>query len=151
MAFTMNLITRKTIVNDVAVLTLALPILYNHYVQPIRLEASRPSPSETVTLSGWGLTRYPGSVPNDLQYINLQTLDLQTCAQLLQGINPISNGHVCTTSPAGQGACKGDSGGPLINSADVQVGIVSWGVPCAVGRPDVFTSVPFYYSWIQSH
>ncbi|KAG4068142.1 hypothetical protein HA402_001567 [Bradysia odoriphaga] len=137
----------QTIVNDVAVLTLALPILYNQYVQPISLSTSSPSSGETLTLSGWGLTSYPGSVPNDLQYINLRTLDLQTCAQSLQGANPISNGHVCTTSPAGQGACQG---GPLINSSGAQVGILSWGVPCAVGRPDVFTSVPFYYSWIQS-
>ncbi|XP_037037670.1 chymotrypsin-1-like [Bradysia coprophila] len=141
----------QTLINDVAVLTLALPILYNQYVQPINLATSSPSPGETLTLSGWGLTSYPGSTPNDLQYINLQSLDLQSCAESLQGTSPISTGHVCTTSPAGQGACQGDSGGPLINAAGVQVGIVSWGVPCAVGYPDVFSSVAFYYSWIESH
>lgn len=137
-------------VNDVAVLTLITSIQFNQYVQPISLSLSNPIPGETLTLSGWGLTSYPGNIPNDLQYINLQALDLSTCAARLQGANPITTGHVCTTSPANQGACQGDSGGPLINANGFQVGIVSWGVPCAKGLPDVYTSVSFYSSWILS-
>ncbi|KAG4068158.1 hypothetical protein HA402_001583 [Bradysia odoriphaga] len=140
----------KTTSNDVGVMTLAEPIQYNQYVQPISLATSSPSPGETLTLSGWGLTSLPGSLPNDLQFINLDTLDLKTCTKAYQEVNPITVGHVCTTSPAGKGACKGDSGGPLISDAGVQVGIVSWGVPCARGIPDVFTSVAHYYNWIQS-
>ncbi|XP_037037673.1 chymotrypsin-1-like [Bradysia coprophila] len=141
----------RTEVNDVGVVNLALPILYNQYVQPINLATSSPSPGETVTLSGWGTTSFPGDFPNDLQYINLQTLDLETCAQSLQGASPITTAHVCTNPPEGEGACFGDSGGPLITAEGVQAGIVSWGVPCARGKPDAFSSVAFYYSWIQSH
>lgn len=54
--------------------------------------------------------QYPGSIPDDLQQINLSVLDLQTCAERLQGANPITTGNVCTTSPINQGACQGDSG-----------------------------------------
>jgi len=45
---------------------------------------------------------------------------------------------------------QGDSGGPLV-AKDVQIGIVSFGVPCARGSPDVFTRVTAFKDWIQKH
>ncbi|KAL7448475.1 hypothetical protein ACHAWC_000651 [Mediolabrus comicus] len=56
------------------------------------------------------------------------------------------------------GACNGDSGGPLfqvdkdgeIGDYPTQVGIVSWGIPCAIpGYPDVYTRVSYYAEWIK--
>lgn len=35
---------------------------------------------------------------------------------------------------------QGDSGGPLVREGR-QIGIVSWGIPCAKGKPDVYTKV----------
>lgn len=48
-------------------------------------------------------------------------------------------------------ACRGDSGGPLLTSDGQQLGIVSWGIPCAAGNPDVFTSVSSYRNWITTN
>lgn len=31
------------------------------------------------------------------------------------------------------------------------VGVVSWGIPCAVGFPDVHTRITPYVDWIQKH
>ena len=45
---------------------------------------------------------------------------------------------------------QGDSGGPLVANGE-QLGIVSWGTPCAKGKPDVFTRVYSYVSWIKKH
>lgn len=45
---------------------------------------------------------------------------------------------------------QGDSGGPLVVNG-VQVGIVSFGQPCAVGKPDVYTRVSSFTSWIEQH
>lgn len=47
----------------------------------------------------------------------------------------------------GEGMCHGDSGGPLVNGNQL-IGIVSWGEPCAAGRPDAFTRVSYFASWI---
>lgn len=43
----------------------------------------------------------------------------------------------------------GDSGGPLVANEEL-VGLVSWGIPCARGRPDVFVRVDNVRSWILS-
>lgn len=50
---------------------------------------------------------------------------------------------------------KGDSGGPLIlkdGNRAIQIGIVSFSIPCAVpGYPDVFTRVSKYIDWIAKN
>lgn len=45
---------------------------------------------------------------------------------------------------------QGDSGGPLVYN-NTQVGVVSWGTPCAKGKPDVFTRVYTYLDWIKAN
>ncbi|KAF5285993.1 hypothetical protein FQR65_LT12990 [Abscondita terminalis] len=136
--------------NDIAVLQVSSPISLSSLVQIIPLASVEPQDNAPCQLSGWGLTSYPSSsLPDALQQITLRKMGLNQCAQALQGITVYTT-NICTTSPYGQGACQGDSGGPLI-SGGVQVGIVSWGIPCAKGNPDVFTSVPGYRSWIRSN
>ena len=44
----------------------------------------------------------------------------------------------------------GDSGGPLVQEDGSLIGIVSWGVPCGQGMPDIFTKVSEYKDWIDS-
>lgn len=45
---------------------------------------------------------------------------------------------------------QGDSGSPLVIGNEL-VGIVSWGIPCAVGFPDVHTRLAPYVDWIKMH
>jgi len=53
----------------------------------------------------------------------------------------------------GLDACQGDSGGPLVTSSSsgkVQIGIVSWGLGCALpGKPGVYTRISRYLDWIR--
>jgi hypothetical protein len=59
--------------------------------------------------------------------------------------------------PALQDSCQGDSGGPLIftppgTSKEIQVGVVSWGVGCALdGFPGVYADVAKVYNWISGY
>lgn len=49
---------------------------------------------------------------------------------------------------SGRGMCHGDSGGPLASNGEL-IGLVSWGHPCAVGRPDAFVRLSHFYDWIM--
>lgn len=60
----------------------------------------------------------------------------------------VTNTNVCTLNTIGEGACFGDSGSPLAFNNE-QIGIVSFGMPCAKGYPDVYTNVPAFKKWIS--
>ena len=98
------------------------------------------------TAVGWGLLSESGSHPSRLYQVKLPLLDDQYCN--VQGFS--ANNIVCAgTVGASQGACHGDSGGPLIVDG-VLIGVVSGG---GCGKPNsypgVFTEVKSYASFIQ--
>lgn len=134
---------------DICLLRTASPIVGSSLVASIPIGSTNITAGVTVTLSGWGRTSVNSGTPNDLQFINLRTINNTEC----QARHPnyrIFETHLCTFTQAGEGACYGDSGGPLVASG-VLVGLVSWGTPCAVGYPDVFTRVSSFVSWIQEN
>ncbi|KAK4878655.1 hypothetical protein RN001_011161 [Aquatica leii] len=127
-------------VNDIALIKISGKIVFGPNVKPVRLSLDYPPTGSNLTLTGWGLQAYPSdSLPNILQFINLYSIDIEHCKSILFSF-PITSNHLCTVHSKGKGACQGDSGGPLVYN-DIQVGIVSWGIPCAKGFPDIFTSV----------
>lgn len=135
--------------NDVALVKVASPIeMVPGKVEVIELNIEAIGGGEDLVLSGWGRTSYPGSIPDQLQFINLKSLSNEDCAKK-QTAAPIISGEICTLTKAGEGACHGDSGGPLVYKGAV-AGIVSWGRPCALGYPDVFTRVSEYIDWIDT-
>ncbi|KAI8429519.1 hypothetical protein MSG28_000152 [Choristoneura fumiferana] len=79
--------------------------------------------------------------------INLTALSVEDCQRRFNGINPVFDTQICSLTKEGEGACHGDSGGPLVEGSSV-VGVVSWGMPCARGYPDVYTRVYAYRDWI---
>lgn len=107
----------------------------------------------SAVLSGWGTLSFEGALPNNLQCLNLTTIANSECATAHSNATypyPVFDSNICTFTEYGQGACHGDSGGPLVVN-NVLVGVVSWGQPCGVGYPDVFTRVSSFVSWIQEN
>ncbi|KAF5286001.1 hypothetical protein FQR65_LT12998 [Abscondita terminalis] len=137
----------QTVENDVAVIQTKQNITLSSTVKIIPLAGSLPSNGVKCVVSGWGYTYYPSTVtPNDLKRVYLYKISLAECRANLTGIS-VFNSNLCTRRQAGYGVCKGDSGGPLKYSTK-QIGIVSFGIPCGKGRPDVYSSVPFFKPWI---
>ncbi|KAF5287792.1 hypothetical protein FQA39_LY15728 [Lamprigera yunnana] len=137
--------------NDIGIIKLASDITFNDKVQPVALETEDIGDRSPCILSGWGSTSYPGSAPTYLQFVHLKTITYRNCKVFHQFLT-IAPSHVCTYTKYGEGACHGDSGGPLVSEVNQkQIGIVSWGLPCAKGAPDVFTKVSYFNSWINEH
>ncbi|XP_012542639.1 chymotrypsin-1 [Monomorium pharaonis] len=134
--------------HDIGLIKLNKDIVFGDKVKPIALPTKNFNKSDyPATLSGWGTTSYPGDTPNELQHIQLTVINQRQC---LSTSFRITNNNICTLNKQGEGACHGDSGGPLVADGE-QIGVVSWGIPCAKGRPDIFTRVYPYMDWINKH
>lgn len=137
--------------NDVSLLKTASSIEFSALVQPIAIRSTtKKNAKEVAVASGWGLTSSPGKIPSTLQFITLRTISNEECARrhVLLNKSNIYKGSVCTFTKQNEGLCMGDSGGPLTVEGQL-LGIVSWGMPCARGYPDVFTRVPVFEKWIK--
>ncbi|XP_076303585.1 chymotrypsin-2-like isoform X3 [Lasioglossum baleicum] len=102
--------------------------------------------NEIAIITGWGRLSTDGEVPSTLQEIKLKVLPQEQCAAIW-GVG-VTESHICTFTRVDEGVCNGDSGGALVVNG-VQVGIVSYGMPCARGSPDVYTRVYSYIPWIR--
>ncbi|XP_030376077.1 chymotrypsin-2 [Scaptodrosophila lebanonensis] len=134
--------------NDIALLQVNESIVFNQLIQPVDLPTRPLREGDEIVLTGWG-----SDAPYDEPLDNLQKLAVgfvphEECLAIFNNTANLGVGHVCTFSRTGEGACHGDSGGPLISNGSL-VGIVNWGRPCAVGLPDVQASVYYYLDWIR--
>jgi len=96
------------------------------------------------------------SFPSALRKVDLPLQNAALCSSVL-GSDFTGNMLCGGVKQGGLDACQGDSGGPLVtssgtsnNSAQVQIGIVSWVLGCALaGKPGVYTRISRYLDWIR--
>ena len=152
---------------DIGLVRLAQPILD---VEPVRLPSADRQDllvsNADAVVAGWGTTSWinsqTGTAPAQLHAATLSLADSQVCQQAFRQrtgkdihitANMLCAGNLFTSSDA----CQGDSGGPLLTvdsttGTTVQVGIVSWGLGCAVpGLFGVYTNVMQLSAWFESH
>ncbi|XP_039987513.1 transmembrane protease serine 13a [Xiphias gladius] len=144
---------------DVALLKLTSPVLFNDKVQPVCLPTSGqrfPHGTKCWT-SGFGSTvAGSGKVSKDLMEVTVDIIDTQVCN------NPRAYGGTVTANmlcagdlEGGKDSCQGDSGGPLVCRGDSRwylVGITSWGAGCGEkNKPGVYTKVGSVLPWIYSN
>ncbi|XP_065604023.1 vitamin K-dependent protein C-like isoform X2 [Cyrtonyx montezumae] len=147
--------------NDIAMLHLAEPVMYNKYMLPICLPTRDLAEHELTTrgrqmlVTGWGSTSDEmRNYSALLSYIEIPIVPKNECAQVMT--NMISDNMLCAGSLGDRkDSCSGDSGGPLATKYKdtwFLVGLVSWGEGC--GRKEkfgVYTKVSQYLEWIQHH
>ncbi|XP_073960725.1 chymotrypsin-1-like [Choristoneura fumiferana] len=136
------------ITNDIAIVFTEKEMEFSSTVDAIELNDEPVEKGEELVLTGWGTTSYPGRLPNDLMQIQLRAITYEECKEAHKNINAVFETQICALTKAGEGACHGDSGGPLVREGR-QIGVVSWGIPCARGKPDVYTKVEAFMGWIE--
>ncbi|XP_058128375.1 chymotrypsin-2-like [Anopheles ziemanni] len=142
-----------TVENDINLIKVSPYITYNAAVQPMPIAAHFAESGQAV-VSGWGRLETDGDRPNHLQFLNTEIISFEDCYDRWSDITQslvIVNSNICTINPDGQGACQGDSGGPLVHNGGLH-GVVSWvPTPCGAPRPDVYTRVASYVTWILTN
>ncbi|XP_036149068.1 serine protease nudel [Monomorium pharaonis] len=145
--------------NDISVIMLDKPLLFNRWVRPVclpELETAGhewkegPSPESVCVAIGWGSIIEHGPEPDHLREVEVPILP--SCKYLIDQ----NNSTICAGYPAGgHDACQGDSGGPLmcrnpnLKSQWYAAGLISHGDGC--GRPDepgVYMKISYYLDWI---
>ncbi len=155
---------------DVAVIEIDGAFSFNNAVQPVELISPESLASESigseVRVSGWGWTEPNGGVlANHLQAVDVDIISNNLASQQLDIVYANSvrrklTQRMIATGANGidrQGACWRDSGGPLVfkqnGQNDIQIGIVSWGVPGCVGgenSPTVYTRLSALFGWVNT-
>ncbi|KAG7209473.1 hypothetical protein KM043_015560 [Ampulex compressa] len=137
-----------TLNDDIAVIRVNRDIEINEKVKIVPLATDDITKvGQFAIVSGWGALEYAGDLPENLQHLVVKIFDQNKCKAIHWRVKET---HICGLAKRGEGACHGDSGGPLVVNG-VQVGIVSFGDPCATGTPDVYTRVSSYPHWIKEH
>ena len=149
---------------DVALLELSSNISYSNNRRAINYWASLDSSlyniGDTVRVSGWGWLTPNGFDPaNCLQAVDVRIISNQDAENALG--ETVGDHEVATTGIGNirQGACHGDSGGPLTtlsaSNEPILIGVVSWGRPNCPGNntnsPSVFVRVSNVVNWIVSN
>ncbi|XP_049871094.1 chymotrypsin-2-like [Pectinophora gossypiella] len=134
-------------VNDIAVLKIKGSFDKEH-VQIVNIYLGKLTEGDTVILSGFGAKEPNGETSRQMYALNLSVFNQDICKYAMRYVRDIHDDMFCTFTTIGEGTCHGDSGGPLVIGNRL-VGIVSWGIPCAVGFPDVHTKVTSYIPWLK--
>ncbi|XP_011505736.1 PREDICTED: chymotrypsin-2-like [Ceratosolen solmsi marchali] len=134
-------------IHDIAVIFLDEPLELGTFRNKVNLPRRPAYVGQKGVVSGWGFTSYPSNALSaTLQKATMEVIDSDLCSDLL--VINILDTQLCAFKRRGIGACRGDSGGPLISNGEI-IGIASFVVPCATGVPDVYTRVYEYNSFIM--
>lgn len=136
---------------DVSVLILEKSLDLDEFVKTIALANEMPEEGTKCSISGWGATMNKGTLPDILQFAEVNIISDETCKNSFPfKANYVSKRMVCAgLKEGGVDSCTGDSGAPLVCDGLV-VGLSSWGIGCADKRyPGVYTSVPDVKEWVE--
>uniref|UniRef100_A0A182LT39 Peptidase S1 domain-containing protein n=1 Tax=Anopheles culicifacies TaxID=139723 RepID=A0A182LT39_9DIPT len=148
--------------NDIAMLELARRIDFTASVRPICLssgsDGSARVEGRTAVVAGWGWqqeNRNLGDKADTLQRAVVDVFRNEECEGMYRRGNrsrTIARTQLCAgKGTGGVDACWADSGGPLVTSDNVLIGIVSTGIGCArPGFPGIYTRVSEYAGWIAT-
>uniref|UniRef100_T1IJ93 Peptidase S1 domain-containing protein n=1 Tax=Strigamia maritima TaxID=126957 RepID=T1IJ93_STRMM len=163
-----------TFVNDIALVKISAPIIWDEYKQPVCLPNSgtKNTENQDVIVTGWGRNKelgyvwllfyfyffLGGKLSDSLQKVKVKLVNRLECASWYRKAGfpqTFQDGHLCAGfKEGGKDSCNGDSGGPMISKKDDYfqiIGVVSSGIGCARPLlPGLYTDVQNYLSWIDS-
>ncbi|KAA0196082.1 hypothetical protein HAZT_HAZT010158 [Hyalella azteca] len=139
-----------TVENDISLLKVAAPLVFNDYVQPAKLPELHQEFEGNAIVSGWGRMSEWGNLPSVLQKVTVPIVSDEDCKKDYGELALVKDSMMCA-GEEGKDSCQGDSGGPMTCDGYL-CGVVSWGRGCAeAGYPGVYTQVSYFVDWIKAN
>lgn len=147
--------------NDIALIQLPVSTSTSTFIQTIRLptvsQAATTFLNFQSTVSGFGrLNNSTTVLSNTLQVVNMRVMANTNC-QAIYGTSVVIASTMCGEgwTVSTQGACMGDSGGPMAiyeNGVPTLIGVVSFisGRGCGAGDPTGFTRTASFLTWVNA-
>ncbi|XP_023314203.1 trypsin-like [Trichogramma pretiosum] len=143
--------------NDIAMIKLKEPIVFDSKQRPIPLINRRVKVGDRVLISGFGIEKEDPSEDVSMRVgspkllkASVYATDYESCREIYARTNDsraVSDNMFCAWAP-GKDSCHGDSGGPAVVGGKL-AGIVSFGDVCgSADFPGVYTQLHNYLAWI---
>ncbi|KAJ3656419.1 hypothetical protein Zmor_015499 [Zophobas morio] len=145
-----------TLINDVGLIKLRQPVMYNDYIQRVLLAYDFTSDETALTGIGWGQTSDSlNGLSDELQFVTLVAISNDDCKAVYG--NQISDHMICVAGDYNEGTCNGDTGSPLLDNDPISrslrhVGIASFisGNGCESTDPSGYTKTYSFREWIRN-
>lgn len=144
--------------HDIALLKLDQNVEVNSHVIPACLWTAEELKFEKLVSLGWGRTGYGKKFSPNLLKVSLKPISTEECKKYYPADRKLQKGlmdHQLCAVDKEMDTCDGDSGGPLLiklmhnhRLTPFIVGITSFGSPCGLSIPGVYTRVSTYFKWI---
>lgn len=141
--------------SDIAIITLDKPVIG---IKPITLPEQNYQPVGDLRTYGWGLISDDGSSSDELRTaIQYNLTNDEKSKKIYKKTYKKDFSKVIIATAFNNenkviGTCYGDSGGPLLDSNNILVGLTSWAdaVSCDNDIPTVFTKVSVFIDWLKA-
>ncbi|KXJ77378.1 hypothetical protein RP20_CCG007716 [Aedes albopictus] len=146
--------------HDIALMKLEQPIRLHDAVCPACLWVDPHIRFTEFIATGWGSTGHFENRSPSLMKVSLKPMESSKCekfysSELVRGLKSgLHENHLCAVD-AKMDTCEGDSGGPLqvklLHSTRLTpfvVAVTSFGSPCGLSNPGVYTKIAPYKDWI---
>ncbi|KAM4628685.1 granzyme B-like [Polymixia lowei] len=139
--------------NDIMLLKLNRKAKLSKTLKTIKLPSQDKSTKTNTKclVAGWGLNETGGGTVNELQVVDVSTIDLKVCQREWKPFTLPANIICAGGYGTDKGACQGDSGGPLVCNGK-PVGILSFNNRNKCTYPDlpnVYTEISKFLPWIK--
>ncbi|CAH4031641.1 unnamed protein product [Pieris brassicae] len=146
---------------DIGLLVTSTEVVLSDRVKLVPVSLDHIGPGVRGRVAGWGRIYHQGPLSPNLQELYVTTLEEGRCDKELRQAS-VDSGMIlpeydpatefCVFHSIKHGVCNGDSGSALVRvDTGEQFGIVSWGLPCARGAPDVFVRISGFKDWLEEN
>ncbi|XP_017779521.1 PREDICTED: serine protease snake-like [Nicrophorus vespilloides] len=147
--------------HDLALIELDRMVQQTKRVRPACLNTKKTVAYDELYTGGWGLLGISEPPSNNVQKVQLRSVQIDDCQRYYPAGNTLSRGvvsewQICA-GEGGNDSCKGDSGGPLQRkhpdnpNTYLIFGVTSFSKRCGSNySPSVYTRVSHYMNWIET-